>query len=391
MQSETIPGWLAGRELTMKITGLTSRIVAYDVSSAWGEGVIPEGITSSIHRYSFDSIETDEGIEGHTMQYGGLGEGAAVGHIVHEAYAQELLGLDPLMPESIWQGLRRKNRHMYNVSDAIIGALDVGIWDIRGKALDVPIAGLLGLARRTVPTYATARTIDPSPDQVYEEAKAIKAAGFRGFKVQFWNGLERDLPRFRAAREAVGPDFTLMQDAGGAYSYLEALEAGRVLEELGYHWFEEPIPDRQVNQLRRLAAELRIPILAAETSHLHELPELLRHGSVDICRGDVLIKSGITGLRKALAACELFGYNLEIHGLGSALLDVANLHVALSVENCEYLESHHPIFELGLKGDPLRIDDNGCRTLPDGPGLGVELDWDWIDDHTVEVIRTPQN
>ena len=66
----------------MKITGLTSRIVAYDVSSAWGEGVIPEGITSSIHRYSFDSIETDEGIEGHTMQYGGLGEGAAVGHIV---------------------------------------------------------------------------------------------------------------------------------------------------------------------------------------------------------------------------------------------------------------------------------------------------------------------
>ncbi len=166
MQSETIPGWLAGRELTMKITGLTSRIVAYDVSSAWGEGVIPEGITSSIHRYSFDSIETDEGIEGHTMQYGGLGEGAAVGHIVHEAYAQELLGLDPLMPESIWQGLRRKNRHMYNVSDAIIGALDVGIWDIRGKALDVPIAGLLGLARRTVPTYATARTIDPSPDQV---------------------------------------------------------------------------------------------------------------------------------------------------------------------------------------------------------------------------------
>ena len=225
------------------------------------------------------------------MQYGGLGEGAAVGHIVHEAYAQELLGLDPLMPESIWQGLRRKNRHMYNVSDAIIGALDVGIWDIRGKALDVPIAGLLGLARRTVPTYATARTIDPSPDQVYEEAKAIKAAGFRGFKVQFWNGLERDLPRFRAAREAVGPDFTLMQDAGGAYSYLEALEAGRVLEELGYHWFEEPIPDRQVNQLRRLAAELRIPILAAETSHLHELPELLRHGSVDICRGDVLIKN----------------------------------------------------------------------------------------------------
>jgi L-alanine-DL-glutamate epimerase-like enolase superfamily enzyme len=373
----------------MKITRVTSRIVAHDVSSAWGDGVIPEGIRDTIHRYSLDTIDTDEGVEGHTMQYGGLGEGAAIGHAMHEAYASDLIGQDPLIPEAIWQGLRRKNRHMYNVSDAIAGALDVAIWDIRGKALGVPIAVLLGLARRTVPAYATARTINPVPEQVFEEAKRIRAAGYRAFKVQFWDGLARDIPRFRAAREGVGPDFPLMQDAAGGYNYLQALEAGRVLEELDYHWFEEPIPDRQVDQLRRLSNQLRIPILASETSRLHELPELLRHGAFDIARGDVLIKAGITGLRKALAACELFGFNLEIHGLGSALLDVANLHVALSVENCEYVEAHHPIFNAGLSGDPLRIDENGCQRLPDGPGLGVALDWDWIDDHTVEIIRTP--
>jgi L-alanine-DL-glutamate epimerase-like enolase superfamily enzyme len=179
-----------------------------------------------------------------------------------------------------------------------------------------------------------------------------------------------------------------MQDAGGEYSFVDALAAGRVLEELGYHWFEEPIPDRQLDQLRRLTNELAIPILAMETLRLHEMPEHFRHAAADIARGDVLIKEGITGLRKASATAELFGYNLEIHGLGPALLEVANLHVALSVENCEFVEAHDPLYQRGLVGNPLAIDEEGCRVLPDAPGLGVEIDWDWVDDNTVEVIRS---
>ena len=105
---------------------------------------------------------------------------------------------------------------MYNASDATVGAIDIALWDLRGKQLGRPIAELLGLARTRVPCYATARTIDPAPEQVFEEARTRKAEGFRGFKVQFWDGLDRDIPRFRAAREAVGDEFPLMQDAAGA-------------------------------------------------------------------------------------------------------------------------------------------------------------------------------
>ncbi len=188
----------------------------------------------------------------------------------------------------------------------------------------------------------------------------------------------------------MGPDFPLFQDAAGFYSWTEALAAGYVLDELNYRWFEEPIPDREVFQLKRLTDELRTPILAGETSRLHELPEFLRIGAADLVRGDVLIKGGITGLRKAAAAAELFGFNIEIHGLGAPLLDIANLHVALSIENCEFSEGHDSLYYLGLVGEPLAIDADGNRRLPLGPGLGVELDWDWIDDHTVEMIRTPE-
>jgi L-alanine-DL-glutamate epimerase-like enolase superfamily enzyme len=179
-----------------------------------------------------------------------------------------------------------------------------------------------------------------------------------------------------------------MEDAVGGYDYLTALKAGKVLGELGYTWFEEPIPDRQADQLRRLTEQLEVPILAFETLRLGELVGHLRQGAADIARGDVLISGGITGLRKALATCELFGWNLEIHGIGSVLMDIANLHVALSVENCRFLESHHEMFTRGVVGSPLAIDADGCRTLPEGPGLGVEMDWDWVDDHTIEVVTT---
>jgi L-alanine-DL-glutamate epimerase-like enolase superfamily enzyme len=371
----------------MRVTGITSRILAYDLSDAWGDKP-PEGISDTTYRIPLITLHTDEGIDGHSMQYGGLGEGRAIGHLLHEAYAADLIGSDPREIEAIWQHLRRKNRHMYNASDATVGAIDIALWDLRGKLVGQPIAVLLGLARDRVPCYATARSIDPVPDQVFEEARTRRAEGYRGFKVQFWDGLATDVPRFRAAREGAGADFPLMQDAAGGYTYVDALAAGRELERLDYTWFEEPIPDRQLDQLRRLTNDLDIPILATETLLLHELPEHLRHGAADLVRGDVLIKAGITGLRKACATAELFGYSLEIHGLGGFLLDIANLHVALSVENCGFVEAHHPVYEQGAVGRPLAIDAQGCRVLPDGPGLGVELDWDWLDDHTVDVIHS---
>jgi L-alanine-DL-glutamate epimerase-like enolase superfamily enzyme len=372
----------------MKIVGVTTRVVEYDLRESYGDGPVPDEVSSLSYPIPLVALHTDEGLDGHAMQYGGLGEGQGIAHVLHEAYAPQLLGRDPAQVELIWQDLRRLNRHMYNVSDSTVGAIDIALWDLRGKQVGRPIAELLGLARTRVPCYATARTINPVPEQVFEEARSRKAEGFRGFKVQFWDGLDRDIPRFRAAREAVGDEFPLMQDAAGGYTYTEALTAGRALEELGYRWFEEPIPDRLLDQLRRLADQLRIPILAMETLRVHELPEHLRAGAADIARGDVIIKAGITGLRKACATAELFGFNLEIHGLGGFLMDVANLHVALSVENCEFVEAHHPLYEHGALGSPLAIDADGCRVLPDGPGLGVELDWDWLDDHTIEVIRT---
>jgi len=375
----------------VKITDVTTRLIAVNASPWYTEvGTLhPEG-APQFWEYPLIIISTDEGLEGYATGYDTYGGGRIIANLIREQYRPMLLGQDPLHHEALWHEMRRANRHLRNARDATSGLLDIALWDIKGKLARMSIGVLLGLQRTKVATYATCSPLQlRTPEHAYEAAQRAQALGYRGFKLQLWDTPELDIPRLRAAREAVGPGFPLMLDASGIHSYIDALAIGRMLDELGYTWYEEPIPDQQIGMLRRLAQELKTPILAGETTTVHDLPEYLRHEAVDMVRGDAYIKGGITGLRKALAMCELFGYSLEIHAAATPLADVANLHVACSVTNCEFLEHHlgHRMFSLfGMTEPLLEIDGEGYQHLPTKPGLGVELDWEWIKHHTVDVI-----
>jgi L-alanine-DL-glutamate epimerase-like enolase superfamily enzyme len=370
----------------MKITAVDIRRIEIDATPWYGGTPIPPNEPAT-WEYPLVTVSTDEGVTGYSMGYGANGEGRPNAYTIHDVYAPQLLGKDPLHHEEIWQEIRRLNRHLYAHTDTVQGILDVALWDIAGKVAGLPIAALLGIARTRIPTYRTASYYLSSPEEVFAEAQRFRAEGYQGCKFNFTAGPARDIPRLRAAREAVGDDFPLMLDGSSFYTFTQALHVGHVLDELGYHWFEEPTYDRQLGILRELRSKLRVPILASETTTLAEKGEFLRTGAADLLRGDVMNSGGVTGLRKAMAACELFGYNLEIHTASTPLLDVANLHVACSTVNCEFLESHHDMYRFGLIGSPLSADPEGFVSLPAGPGLGVELDWDWLEDHTVGVIQ----
>lgn len=374
----------------MKITGMTARLLEVDASTRFGPEGVPPGRPKTWH-YPLITLHTDSGIDGHTMGYGNQGDGRALAYLARDVYLAELIDENPLHIEALWQKLKRRTRHMYALTDALLGTLDIALWDIMGKAFHQPIAMLLGLYREKVPGYATSYRFHPTPEQVYEEARQMQADGFHGYKLHFWNNPQADIPCIYAAREAVGDEFPLMQDLNSKYTFTEAMEVGRVLDELNFIWFEEPIPERQMDNVRRLAAELKTPILGGETLRLEEMPEHIRHAAFDIARGDVYSKGGITGLYKSYAMCELFGYDLEVHTMATPLLDVANLHVACAVKNGRFMEVIHPVYRFGLKGKPLDIDSEGYLHMPSGPGLGVELDWDWIEDHTSEIIQSQKH
>lgn len=368
----------------MKITAITTRLIEIDPRPRYKDGRIPAG-RPTLWRFPFLTLHTDEGLEGHSTGFGPHGDGPAIAETVHAVYAQDLLGSDPLHSEQIWQKLWRKQRHLYHQRDSLIGVIDVAIWDLKGKIAGQSIAQLLGVHREKMPCYATARSENYTAEEIFNEARRLKAAGFHGYKVQLRDGVEVDIPRLRAAREAVGPDFKLMDDPASGYNYSQALTVGRVLDELGYYWFEEPVPDHNVTALAQLAQHIRTPLLVGETVRLTELSGYLRGGFAAMLRGDTLLKGGVTGLRKAMATAELFGLNLEIHTADSPLLDVANLHVGCASANTEFVESDHPIFRWGLKNNPVEPDAKGYAHLPSKPGLGVELDHDWLDDHTGAV------
>ncbi|RRJ95675.1 mandelate racemase/muconate lactonizing enzyme family protein [Opitutaceae bacterium TAV4] len=369
----------------MKITAIKVRRLAIS-AKPWFGGSVPKGCHQTFE-FPLLEIVTDADIKGYSTGYCPLGQGAGCARLLADVYTNVLLGQNPLETEALWQKLRRLHRHLYNMSDALLGMVDVALWDIKGKAYGQSIASMLGIQRRSLPSYGTGFYFNKTPDMIAADALALKAQGYHGVKFNFSDGPAQDIPRLCAAREAVGPDFKLMLDGSSFYSYQDALTVGRELDRLNYYWLEEPLFDRQLGRLKALSRELKTPILAAETVSLLELSEYVRDDGVDLVRGDVYLKAGITGLWKAVNMCELLNVPLEIHVCVSPLLDVANLHVACASSTCAWMESHQPMFRFGLKNNPMNIDSKGLLHLPDGPGLGVELDWDWIDQHTLEQIK----
>ncbi len=198
--------------------------------------------------------------------------------------------------------------------------------------------------------------------------------------------MSRDVAIYAAVREAVGDDFALMADPVAAYSYEEAVRVGKTLEQLGYEWFEEPLPDRDVMGLQRLSAALELPVVGTET--LGGVPEVisdyLARGVVDVVRGDVSWSGGITGLLKIAAIAEGFGARCEVHTAIYHPLEVANLHALCATPNATHFELLWPLHEYRASlATPLEIDTKGMARPPTGPGLGIELDWDRIDGSTV--------
>ncbi len=370
----------------MIITGITTRIIRQSSELWYAPHPVPEGYTPHFD-FPLTTIHTDEGIEGYTMDYCPLGQGYGSAFAVHDIYYRVMKGKNPLHHEAIWQECRSLQRHLYNYREAIWGNLDVALWDIKGKKAGMPIVDLLGRYRDKVPVYASCppQTID-SLETLEQQVLQKKQQGFKGVKLQLLGHSSIELPKICKARELVGTNFPLMLDCNAALSFEDALKVGYELDELKYEWFEEPIPDAHIVQLKKLSQAIRTPVLAAETVGLFELPHYMNEGAVDMIRGDVHHKSGITGVMKALGMCEMMGYEFEIHTAASPLLDVANLHVACATRLSRFVESHHSMFRFGIKNSPLEIREDGCQHCPQDPGLGVELDWDWLDDHTIETI-----
>jgi L-alanine-DL-glutamate epimerase-like enolase superfamily enzyme len=331
-------------------------------------------------------IMTDEGLEGHAF----LGsasrsaefDGASLIHYLKPI----AMGQDPLDRERLWQGLCSRQR---NTTLRAIGAMDVALWDIAGKAAGMPIHRLLGSYRDSVLAYASSAVL-PSKEAYADEAVRFKSQGWTAYKIHPPTDPKVDIEVCRAVRRGVGDGFTVMLDSTWAYQYPEALRVGHAIEELGFHWYEDPLADDDLYNYAKLKQQLSIPILATEYTPggFTAYAPWLTAGATDFLRGDVAVKGGITTLVKTAHLAEAFHMNFEIHHGGNSLNNVANLHVIMAIRNCEFFEVLLPAGaqKYGLVHD-IEVDAQGLVHAMNDPGLGAAIDFDLVERRKTAVLR----
>lgn len=329
-------------------------------------------------------VQTDAGLEGYGVARAvGGGSGRIVADAILRTARPRVVGEDAFQREKIWQKLWALDRgnHLPIFATSVI---DVALWDLAGKALGAPVWKLLGGYRDRLPAYASSARMATIDDYV-AEALACRDRGFTAYKLHPFADPKRDIEVCRAVREAVGPEMTLMLDASCEYDHEQALRVGRALERLDFYWYEEPINAYDLGGYAQLCRALEIPVVAAEMvpGSIRSTAQYIAQGAGDILRADVYWRGGITALMKTAHLCEAYGIKTEPHHGGSPLMDVATLHCACAMKNCEFLEVLVPEarYQFGLKRY-LEVDRKGEVHAPSAAGLGVEVDWEFIDAHT---------
>ncbi|MDE0868055.1 MAG: hypothetical protein OSA22_03510 [Aquiluna sp.] len=268
------------------------------------------------------------------------------------------------------------------------GPFDNACWDAVGKIAQQPVYKLLGAAKDEIPLYVSSMFLS-GPEAYVAQALEVKEKGIKGYKLHPPNkGVDFDIECYRAVREAVGPDFILMADPVIMSSYEQALKAGKELQKLNFRWFEEPLLDVNFNGLKKLREKLDIPICGTEVlaGTYYSTAHCIKEGIVDIVRTDVSWRGGITAVMKTAHLAEAFGVQCELHTTIYHGLEQVQLHAALAISNGEFFETLYPTddFEFGTKTS-LNIVD-GMVQAPQGTGLCIDYDWDFIEDHTIAIF-----
>jgi L-alanine-DL-glutamate epimerase-like enolase superfamily enzyme len=337
---------------------------------------------------SLVTVKTDAGVEGYAMAraQGGT-SGMVIGEHLVKTAAPRIIGENPLDRERIWQRLFDLEHGMY-MPIFVTSAIDVALWDIAGKVMGQPVYRVLGGYRDRIVGYASSAHLE-SVDEYLEDARQSFDLGFRAYKIHPFRDPDRDIDLCRVLRREFGDGVILMLDSGSAYTRRDAIRVGRAIEELGFYWFEEPLSHYDPEGNRELRQALDIPIVGAETmagSAFTGVQNVVQ-GAFDMILCDVYWKMGITGMMKTARACEALHVPIASHHAASPIMNFANLHCLCAMANADFIEILVPedSYNHGLL-HYVGIDHDGYATVPDAPGLGVEIDWDYVDANTTSRL-----
>lgn len=334
-------------------------------------------------------IVTDQGLVGWGECYGP----ARITKAVVDELGQMLIGEDALRSEFLWQELyaRLRDHGQKGVVIQGLSGIDIALWDLRGKYFGVPAWQLLGGATRTeVQAYATGLYRRDSGDPLHylcEEAAGYIEQGFMAMKLKVGFGVREDAAVTRAIRNTIGEDAALMIDANHAYDAVAAIRLGREVEELDIGWFEEPVPPEDLAGYRAVKAAIDIPVAGGECEFTrYGFREVLTQQAMDIIQPDICAAGGLSECKKIADMAQAFGVRVNPHVWGSGIGIAASLqwmatvptHTPTSLQPVqpllEFDQTEHPIRQ-AIIAEPI-VQQKGWVQIPNGPGLGIEINRD---------------
>ena len=330
-------------------------------------------------------VLTDEGVEGLGSVYS---HPDLVRTIIEGQLRPLLVGADPLEIEACWQRCYALTRWYGRKGAAVsaLGGIDIALWDIRGKVEGKRICDLLGSARTAVPAYASGLLWQREMGELRDEAQRHLGRGFRAVKMRLGKDPDYDRAALSAVRETIGPEARLMVDGNARYSLSEARRMAPDWLAAGVFWLEEPFAPEQPEAFRALRPSIPgIPLAAGENEFGRQgFKELIDRGVVEIAQPDCCRCGGLTeALRIASEAAER-DVRIAPHTWSDAVALTANMHLVAATPHAltvEVDQTGNPFIEALLVGGP-RVTE-GQVELPQGPGLGVELNQDTVRKYTV--------
>ena len=333
-------------------------------------------------------ISTDAGLTG----WGdGYGPPKLLKAVIEHAYAPRLIGRSPLAGDAIWEDLYNSLRDhgQRGVVVQALSALDIALWDLRGKHFNAPVHQLMGgPVRETVKAYATGlyrRSNDPAENHAIlrDEAQGYLDAGFGAMKTKVGFGFADDIALVEMLRGSIGDRADLFVDANHGCDLVQAKKLARAMEPLDIGWFEEPVEPEDVTGYAELRASTSIPIAGGECSFTrHDFKRLLEARAVDIIQPDTAACGGLTEAKRISDMAWTHGvrHNPHVWGTGIGLAAAMQLLAVIpttvpafgaSQPLLEYDSTPHP-FRQGLLVEPVRV-EAGVAHVPTGPGLGIEV------------------
>ena len=365
----------------MRITDVRCRLIHCpippDQRTHTGAGLILSRQTALIE------VLTDEGITG-IGSVPSPYDLRVTKQIVEGVLAPALAGADPFATEYVWNQLYlsevSRTLGTRGIGVAALSAVDIALWDIKGKALQAPIYALLGGAvSDSFRVYASSIPWLENGEQAVEEAELWVQQGYSALKLKFGGNLQKEFEALEAIRYAVGDEVELIVDADMSYRVDTAMHVARVLEDMDVFWFEEPVSVDDLDAYRRLSGtDVRIA-LGRNLYTRHQFKDFVLSDAVQVLQADVARAGGFTEVRKIVDLAACFNLLWSPHTVGDVITTVANLHLAATCVHTPFIEfdaTYNPLMT-NLLTTPIHPEEGMIR-LPDGPGLGIEIDEDFV-------------